>query len=60
MTYSLDFREKILLLKKRESLGFEEAAERFGVGKASMFRWSKRIEAWRTRNKSGTKINRRH
>jgi transposase len=57
MTYSADLRKKVLLIKEQEKLSFEEVAERFGVGKASVFRWSKRLEAKRTRHKPATKIN---
>ena len=38
MAYSVDFRRKVLEIKERESLSFEEAAVRFGVGQASVFR----------------------
>ncbi|BAP57309.1 hypothetical protein THII_3012 [Thioploca ingrica] len=47
MTYSIDFRRKALLIKPREYLSVETTAERFGVGKMSVFRWSKQIEAQR-------------
>lgn len=57
MTYSIDFRRKVLLIKEREELTFEAIAERFGVGKASVFRWSKHIEAQRTRKKPATTID---
>ena len=57
MTYSIDFRRKALLIKEQENLSFEEIAKRFGVGKSTVFRWSKQIEAQRTRNKPATKIN---
>lgn len=57
MTYSTDFRQQALLIKEREKLSFTQVSERFGVGKASVFRWSKQIEAQRTRNKPATKID---
>ena len=57
MTYSIDFRRQALLIKEQEQLSFEATAKRFGVGKASVVRWSKRIETQRTRNKPATKIN---
>jgi transposase len=57
MTYSIDFRRQALLIKEREQLSFEDLAERFGVGKASVFHWSKQIEAQRTRHKPATKID---
>jgi transposase len=57
MTHSLDFRLHILSEKKKKKLSFAEAAERFGVGIASLVRWSKRPEPKTTRNKPPTKIN---
>jgi transposase len=57
MTYSTDFRRKALSIKQREHLSFEAIAERFGVGQASVVRWSKQIQAKRTRNKPATKID---
>ena len=57
MTYSIDLRRKVLLIKEREQLSFEAIAERFDVGKASVFRWSKRLEVQQTRNKPTTKID---
>ena len=57
MTYSIDFRRQALLIKQREHLSFEATAKRFGVGKMSVWRWSKQIEAQRHRYKPATKIN---
>ena len=45
------------MIKQRYHLSFEATAKRFGVGKISILRWSKQIEAKRTRNKSATKID---
>jgi transposase len=56
MTYSIDFRRKVLAIKAQENLSFEEAARRFGVGKASLSRWSGRLEPRRTRDKPPLKI----
>ena len=44
MTYSLDFRRKVLSVREREELTIAEVAERFGVGVASVVRWVKSIE----------------
>lgn len=44
-------------IKEREGLSFEEAAVRFGVGQASVFRWSKRLFPCRKRNKPAVKID---
>ena len=57
MTYSLDFRKKALLIKEKENLTFEQTAERFGIGIASLVRWSNRLEPKLTRNKPATKID---
>lgn len=57
MTYSIDFRKKVLAIKERDQMSFDAVAKRFGVGKMSVFRWSRRIEAQSTRNKPATKIN---
>jgi len=57
MTYSLDFRKKVLLTKEQENLTLLEVSKRFCVGVASVERWSKNIEPKRTRNKLPTKIN---
>ena len=57
MTYSTDFRRKVLEIKEREGLSFEKAAALFGVGKSGVQRWTERIEPCRSRNKPATKIN---
>lgn len=57
MTYSLDFRKKVLKIRAKESLSIEEAAIRFGVGKASVMRWLVDIEPQKKRNKPATKID---
>ena len=57
MTYSLDFRRKVLSVKKKEHLSFAKVAKRFDVGLASVVRWSASIVPKKTRNKPTTKIN---
>ena len=57
MTYSRDFREKVLLIKEKESLSFARIAKRFGIGIATVVRWAKNIESKTTRNKPATKID---
>jgi transposase len=58
MTYSLDFRKKVLTVKEREGLSFEEVAVRFDIGsKNTVFRWTKQLEPCETRNKPATKID---
>lgn len=57
MTYSLDFRRKVLAVKEEERLTYAEAAERFAVAKNSILLWSKDIEPKKSRNKPATKID---
>ena len=57
MTYSLDFRQKVLSVKAKHKLTFVEVSKRFQVGINSVVRWSKKIESQKTRNKPATKIN---
>lgn len=58
MTYSIDFRRKVLSVREKEDLTIAEVASRFCVGVASVVRWLKRPEPRRTRNKPATKIDR--
>jgi transposase len=57
MTYSVDFRKKVLKIREKEGLSVEGVAIRFGVGKASVMRWLIELEPKKTRNKSATKID---
>jgi len=57
MTYSLDFRQRVLSIKEQEGLTFKETGSRFHVGMASLVRWTNRIEARRSREKAATRIN---
>ena len=57
MTYSLDFRKKVLKLKAEENLSYEATAERFKIGKTTLVRWHTKLEPQLTRNKPATKIN---
>ncbi|MFA4846521.1 MAG: IS630 transposase-related protein [Patescibacteria group bacterium] len=58
MTYSLDFRRKVLTVREKEGLTIAEVATRFCVGIASVVRWLNKIEPQTTRNKPATKIDR--
>ncbi len=57
MTYSIDFRKKVLKIKDKEKLSFSEVAERFGISKAAIFRWSKNLKSSNTRNKPWKKLS---
>lgn len=58
MTYSLDFRKKVLAVKEQDNLSFEAVAERFGIpSKDTVFRWTKKLAPCKTRDKPATKID---
>lgn len=57
MTYSLDFRQKVLKTRSKENLSMAEVAERFGVGVTSVMRWSKMVEPKLTRIRPARVIN---
>ena len=57
MTYSVDFRRKVLEVKKKEGLSFEETSKRFCVGKNTIFLWSKKIDPIQKRNSKARKID---
>ncbi|CAK0756373.1 hypothetical protein CCP3SC5AM1_2220007 [Gammaproteobacteria bacterium] len=44
MTYSINFRRKVLAIQKQEQLTYAEAASRFGIGIATLTRWRSRLE----------------
>lgn len=57
MTYSRDFRMKVLAVREQENLSMAKVAKRFGVGLKSVLRWSQNIESITKRNKPATKID---
>lgn len=57
MTYSRDFRSKVINTREKENLSMAKVAKRFGIGLKSVLRWSKNIESIRKRNKPATKID---
>ncbi|CAG0940932.1 hypothetical protein BROC_01214 [Candidatus Brocadiaceae bacterium] len=57
MTYSLDFRKKVLAIKAKEGLTGKEVSLRFGIGIASVTRWTKCLAPCRTRTKPATKLD---
>ena len=44
MSYPLEVRRHILSVREKEGLTYKQTAQRFGVGTASLARWSKRLE----------------
>ncbi len=57
MTYSVQFRKKLLGVMEKEKLTLEEAAKRFDVGSASISRWKLNPEPTNTRNRPAQKID---
>lgn len=57
MTYSYDFRKRVIKIKEEKGLTFEKTAERFDVCIRTLFRWQKRMEPKLKRNKPATKID---
>lgn len=57
MAYSLDFRKKVMNVKTREELSLARVAKRFAIGLSTLVRWTKRLEAKKTRNKPCSKID---
>lgn len=58
MTYPIEFRRKLLGIIEKEGLTLDEASERFRIGRASLWRWSQRIEPKTTRYKPSITIDR--
>ena len=42
MTYSVDFRKQVLKIRTEEKLSMAKVAKRFGVGVATVMRWTKK------------------
>ncbi len=57
MTYSSDFRRKVLSVREKEGLTVAELAARFCVGVASVVHWLKTPDPKITHNKPATKID---
>lgn len=57
MTYSIDFRKKVLEIRKEKGLSIIEASKLFKISPTSIVKWNKRLEAKIGRNKPATKID---
>lgn len=57
MSYSIDFRKKVLKIREKRKLSIEETAKMFEIGTTTIQRWLKKIEPCKTRNKPATKID---
>ena len=57
MSYDIKFRRHVLEVRARYGLSFSKVAERFGIGKQTVYNWSKRLEEKKKRSKPATKID---
>ena len=57
MSYSIDFRRKVLRIRDRDRLSFAKVAKRFDVGVHTVYRWSKNISPKTNRNRPTSKID---
>ena len=57
MTYSIDFRKKVLEVRKKEGISFEGLSKRFCISKTTILSWTKRLTPKKKRNKGASKIN---
>lgn len=57
MTYSLDFRKKVLSIKESEKLTFEATASRFGIAKNTVYLWSLDINPKQGKLRPDIKLN---
>lgn len=57
MTYSVNYRRKVLSVREKEGLTISEVATRFNVCTSSVNRWLKSLEPKNKRNKAATKID---
>ena len=57
MTYSIDFRKRVLKLRAKENMSLASTAKQFGISIKSIFRWSKRLHPKTKRSKPCYKIN---
>ena len=57
MTYPVMFRKKVLKIKEKENLSFDEVAKKFGLSKTTVFAWSKKLAPQKTRDTKARKID---
>ena len=57
MTYSIDFRKKVLEVREKENLSMIEVAKRFDIGVTSVMRWSKKIDPKPMRERPAIKLD---
>ena len=57
MTYSIDFRKKVLSVREKEGLSIRQTAKRFGVASRSIVDWLKRLEPMKHRKRRSSTID---
>ena len=57
MTYSLDFRKKVLSVREKEDLSIRDVSKRFGIASRTIVGWLQRLEPKHKRNKLAIKID---
>ncbi len=57
MTYSKDFRQKVLDYKDKKGLSYKQVSEHFEIGLRSLFRWEQQLEPCKNRDKPATKVD---
>ena len=57
MTYSVDFRRRVLEIKEKEKLTYRALAKRFSICVTSLVIWSKQLESKNKRNRTPSKID---
>ena len=56
MSYDVKFRRHVLKVRELEGISFAKVAGRFGIGKQTVYNWSKCLEE-KKRKKAASKIN---
>ena len=57
MSYDKKFRHHVLNIKEQEGLSLAKVAKRFGIGKQTVYNWTKRIEEKKKRNRLPQKLS---
>ena len=57
MTYSLDFRQKVMDYKTKKGLTFEQTSHHLDIGIRTLFRWSISLSPCNKRQKPATSID---
>jgi transposase len=56
MSYDEKFRRHVLKIKEQEGLSLAKVAKRFGIGKQTVYYWTKRLEEKKKRDRMPQKL----